>query len=141
MASEPCTRPYDDGDRDAVIALWQETFPDDTPWNKPADVIDRKTAFQPEGFLVAVRQGSVVGTIVAGYDGFRGWLHHVAVKPDNQGEGIARLLIEHAEQVLADLGCVKVNLQVRDSNSAVAVVYKSLGYTEEQRLSFGKRLV
>lgn len=127
-------------DAAAVTKLWEAAFPDDPPWNNPADVIARKLAVQPELFLVATAGDDIAGTVIAGYDGFRGWLHHVAVAQAFQGEGVARKLIEAAEERLAAMGCPKVNLQVRASNNAVRGLYLELGFTEEDRLSFGKRL-
>jgi len=132
----------DESDRAGVIALWREAFAGDPPWNEPAGVIDRKRSVQPDLFLVAVATGdeSVLGTVIAGYDGFRGWLHHVAVSPTARGRSIARALVEEAEHRLRAMGCIKVNLQVRDTNAGVAPVYAALGYEVEDRISMGKRL-
>lgn len=75
-----------------------------------------------------------------GYDGHRGWLYTVAVRPDVQRRGIGRALVQRAEESLAALGCPKVNLQVMTSNAAVVGFYERLGYGVEERISMGKSL-
>ncbi|NDC71656.1 MAG: GNAT family acetyltransferase, partial [Betaproteobacteria bacterium] len=91
-------------------------------------------------FFVAVEGKEVIGTIMAGYDGHRGWLYSVAVDPKRRLCGLGRSLVEHAERALADLGCMKVNLQLLATNEATAAFYKSLGYIVEPRVSMGKVL-
>ena len=123
-----------------VAALWEEVFPGDPPWNRAAVAIPEKLAVQPELFLVAEQDGAVVGTAMGGYDGHRGWLYTIAVKPDRQGRGIGSLLLGEAERRLQAMGCGKVNLQIRAGNEAVAAFYRRHGYDVEQRVSMGKRL-
>lgn len=133
-------RSYDARDEAAVSALWRQVFRDDPPWNEPGAVIRRKVAVQPELFLVGELAGMVVAAVVAGFDGFRGWIHHLAVAPAHRRKGLGRALVSEAEVRLRRLGCPKVNLQVRASNAGVAEFYRRLGYQVEERLSFGKRL-
>lgn len=125
---------------DGVRALWAGAFPDDPPRNRAEAAIPAKLAAQPNLLLVAVDGGAVVGTIMAGYDGHRGWLYSVAVRPSHRRAGIGTLLVKRAEHELAQLGCVKVNLQVRAQNAAIAEFYRTLGYEIEERVSMGKRL-
>jgi ribosomal protein S18 acetylase RimI-like enzyme len=82
----------------------------------------------------------IVGTVMAGYDGHRGWVYYVVVSPDHRRQGIGTALMERAEEGLASLGCPKVNLQVRAGNEAVVRFYETLGYGVEERVSMGKRL-
>jgi ribosomal protein S18 acetylase RimI-like enzyme len=133
-------RPYESKDQAQVVALWNEVFPDDPPWNEPASMIRRKLSVQPELFLVAHVTGEVAGTVLAGFDGVRGWVHHLAVHASYRRQGLASSLMTAAEKGLAALGCPKVNLQVRATNSAVVAFYRSLGYEVEDRASLGKRL-
>jgi ribosomal protein S18 acetylase RimI-like enzyme len=134
-------RPYAEQDEPGVVRLWQTVFPDNPPWNVPADDIRRKLAVQRDLFLVGECRGQVVATVLAGYDGHRGWLHLVAVAPDFRRRGFGRALLAEAERRLAALGCPKVNLQVRAGNEAVVAFYRKLGYAVEERVSLGKRLV
>jgi chromate reductase, NAD(P)H dehydrogenase (quinone) len=131
-------RPFAPNDRDGVVALWTDVFADDPPRNAPPGLIDRKVTVQPELFLVALQDGRVVGTVLGGYDGVRGWIHHLAVEPGARRAGVASRLMAQVERGLAALGCPKINLQVRATNAAVIAFYERLGYVAEDRLSMGK---
>jgi ribosomal protein S18 acetylase RimI-like enzyme len=133
-------RPYVEADEVGVVALWNVVFPDDPPWNSPPEVIRLKLSVQREFFLVCQADGAVVATVLAGFDGVRGWVHKLAVHPDHQGQGIGTRLMAAAEQGLAALGCPKINLQVRASNSGAADFYLRAGYVVEDRISMGKHL-
>ena len=132
-------RPFHEDDTEAVVALWEES--DLTrPWNDPRKDIARKLAVRPDLFLVAELDGAVIGTVMVGYDGHRGWINYLAVEPDRRGEGHGRALMAEVERRLAAIGCPKVNLQVRDTNSAVLEFYARLGYAVDAAVSMGKRL-
>ncbi|GAC1546418.1 MAG: GNAT family acetyltransferase [Herpetosiphon sp.] len=123
-----------------VVALWQEVFPDAPATNDPLADIMRKQGMQPDLFLVAVVDERVIGTVMAGYDGHRGWLYYVAVRRAMQRQGVGRALVESAEERLWKLGCRKVNLQVREGNEQVVAFYQRRGYVVEPRVSMGKHL-
>ncbi|WP_084077978.1 GNAT family acetyltransferase [Demequina sp. NBRC 110057] len=125
-------------DTDAVVALWEECFPDDPARNEPRGVIERKLARDPDLFWVATDGDAVVGALLGGYDGYRGWLYHLAVTAERRGEGIARRLVERAVLELETLGCVKVNLQVRRSNSMVVGLYEAVGFEEFDAFNLGR---
>lgn len=133
-------RRYRPTDFDGLRSLWEEAFPSDPPWNRAEIAIPAKLAFQPDLLLVAVEDGAVIGSAMAGYDGHRGWLYSVAVRQDCRRGGIGRALVREAEGALAALGCEKVNLQVRAANEAVTGFYTELGYAIEDRVSLGRRL-
>ena len=103
-------------------------------------MIDTKLKVQPDLFFVALKGGRVVGTAIAGFDGVRGWLHRLAVGGDHKRQGIASRLLREVERGLKDLGCPKLNLQVRASNLGVLRFYEANGYDVEDRASLGKRL-
>jgi ribosomal protein S18 acetylase RimI-like enzyme len=132
-------RPFSDGDEDAVIALWQEVGIT-RPWNDPHKDIARKRRVQRDLFLVALADDVVVGTVMAGYDGHRGWVNYLAVAPARQRRGIARALMAAVEVGLAALGCPKVNLQVRTGNADALGFYARLGYGRDEVVTLGKRL-
>lgn len=137
---ELTVRPYAPGDRSHVIELWSNVFPDDPQWNDPATIIDRKQNVQPELFLVGEWDGAVVAAVVAGFDGFRGWVYHLATSSSHRRRGFASQLIAEVEHRLAELGCPKLNLQVRATNAVVIEFYKRLGYSVEERVDFSKLL-
>lgn len=133
-------RIYEESDEAAVAALWREVFADAPAHNVPEEDIRRKLAVQRELFFVAVEGDVVVGTALAGYDGHRGWVHYVAVKPDRRRRGIGAALMRRVEEELAAMGCPKLNLQVRAPNRETVAFYEKLGYDVEERVSMGKRL-
>ncbi len=123
-----------------VESLWQEAFPNDGPWNAAATAIAEKLRFQPDLMLVAMSDGQVVGSVMAGYDGHRGWISRVAVLKSHRKSGVGRDLLAEAERRLLALGCIKVNLQVVEANGSVVEFYQRSGYQIEPRISMGKRL-
>ena len=124
-----------------VDAVWNACFPDDPPRNRADLAIPAKLALHDDLLFVAEGPaGEVQGTVMAGYDGHRGWLYAVAVDPGLQGRGIGRALVEHACAELSARGCGKVNLQVRDGNERAAAFYEALGFGREPRISFGRTL-
>jgi ribosomal protein S18 acetylase RimI-like enzyme len=131
---------YADGHFSEVDALWREAFPNDNPWNVAGLSIPEKIKAQPDLLLVAIQSNSVVGSIMAGYDGHRGWISRIAVLKSRRRQGIGEALIHEAEKRLAVLGCIKVNLQVVASNATVLGFYRSIGYQVEERVSMTKRL-
>ena len=134
-------RPFRESDEASVVALWHAAFPDDPPWNEPTLVVQRKLAVQRDLFLVAIRRDRLIGTVLAGFDGFRGWVYHLAIAPGERRHGFGRSLMREAEERLRALGCPKLNLQVRVVNRDVVAFYRDLGYSVEERVSMGKRLV
>jgi ribosomal protein S18 acetylase RimI-like enzyme len=140
MTSPIEIRPYTSADEPAVVSLWREVFSDDPPHHDPVASIGLKTAIQGELFFVATRGGEVVGTIMAGFDGHRGWIYRVAVNPQHQRQGIGTALVRHAEAALVARGAPKINLQIRATNGQVVAFYEQLGYVVEERISMGKRI-
>lgn len=126
--------------RDQVIALWNTVFGYESAHNEPSLVIDTKLAADDGLFFVAIIDNQVIGTIMAGYDGHRGWIYSVAVHPEHRKQGIGSLLVSQAERALTERGCMKINLQIVAGNESVAAFYASLGYAVEQRVSMGKRI-
>lgn len=126
--------------RDQVVRLWELVFGYGAPHNAPALVIDKKLAAADGLFFVALTGGAVVGTIIAGYDGHRGWIYSMAVHPNHRGRAIGSQLLSFAEKHLASRGCLKINLQIMEGNEQVRAFYEANGYSVEERISMGKRL-
>src|SRR5262249_9733670 len=121
-------RLFHETDESAVAALWKDVFAYREPRNDPVTVIRQKLACQRELFFVAVLDGAVVGTVMGGYDGHRGWVYSLAVRPEMRRRGIGAALMCHVERELARRGCPKVNLQVLASNAATVAFYQKVGY-------------
>ena len=132
-------RPFEQGDEESVAQLWADCGLV-VPWNNPHRDIQRKLAVQPEMFLVGCSDGNIIATVMAGYDGHRGWINYLAVHPEHQRAGVGRRMMEEAEILLQEAGCPKVNLQVRSKNTAVVEFYKRIGFKTDDVVSLGKRL-
>jgi len=133
-------RAYQPDDEPAVIALWQECGLT-RPWNDPRRDIARKLTQQPELFLVGTHEGTIVSTAMVGFDGHRGWVYYLAVAPGHRRRSFGRRLMQEAERLLLERGCPKLNLQLRSSNIDAVEFYRKLGYTQDEVVSFGLRLI
>lgn len=132
-------RPFRAGDEEAVIDLWRRCGLV-VPHNDPATDIAMKMNYQPELFFVGEIEGRVAASVMAGYEGHRGWINYLAVSPDYQRRGLGRKLMEAAEVALRNCGCPKINLQVRAANKKVIAFYETLGFSDDNVVSLGKRL-
>ena len=126
--------------RDQVISLWRTVFGCEAKHNAPGLVIDKKLEVDDGLFFVAMENSYLMGTVMAGYDGHRGWIYSIAVSPEYQKQGIGSKLLFMAEKKLSELGCMKINLQIMDGNEAVDQFYHANGYQTEKRISMGKQL-
>ncbi len=133
-------RPFTEADTSAVVDLWKLCYLT-RPWNDPTKDITRKLTVQPELFLLAEQEGRIIGSVMAGYEGHRGWINYLAVHPDYRRAGLGRQLMAAAEKRLLSLGCPKINLQVRTSNAAAIGFYQSIGFAQDEVVSYGKRLI
>jgi len=122
-----------------VVQLWRDCNLV-VPHNDPHKDIQRKRAVQADLFLVGLEDSRIVATIMAGYEGHRGWINYLAVAPERQRAGLGRQMVTEAERRLHRLGCPKINLQIRRTNAGVIAFYRQLGYAEDDVVSMGKRL-
>lgn len=133
-------RSFELTDSEQVVELWQlcELV---RPWNDPLLDIQRKVAVGDKLFLVGESETGIVATVMGGYDGHRGWINYLAVAPEHQRQGYATQLIDCLEQKLLNIGCPKINLQIRTENVAVQDFYTKLGFSVDDAVSMGKRLI
>jgi len=137
--STPTIRPFAVREEEALVALWRRCGLI-RPQNDPHRDIARKLAEQPELLLVAELHGVLVGSVMAGYEGHRGWVNYLGVDPNQRRTGLGRALMAAAEAALLERGCPKINLQVRVGNNEAIAFYRSLGYTVDAVVSLGRRL-
>lgn len=133
-------RPFDIDDEAAVVALWEQCGLT-RPWNDPHKDVARKLKAQPELFLIGAENAALVATVMAGYEGHRGWVNYLAVAPEFRGRGFGRALMDRVEGILSAMGCPKVSLLIRSSNAEVMAFYRHLGYAQDEVVTFGKRLI
>ncbi|MGH1540128.1 MAG: GNAT family acetyltransferase [Arenicella sp.] len=133
-------RVYTGNDRDDVISLWNECGLVQQQ-NDPLKDIDRKLGVDPDLFLVGVHENAIVATVMGGYEGHRGWINYLAVRPVDQRKGFGRVIMQAVEERLQNKGCPKINLQIRTSNQDVVSFYEAIGYNVDKVVCLGKRLV
>jgi len=132
-------RPFREPDRKALIALWSDCGLT-RPWNPPNRDIDFCRKSGHGRIFVGTLDGALVGSVMAGHDGHRGWLYYVAAAPALQKRGIGAALTRHAEIWLKKLGVPKVMLLIRPDNKRVRRFYEAIGYELEPRILMTRRL-
>ncbi|UCC16181.1 MAG: GNAT family acetyltransferase [Dehalococcoidales bacterium] len=137
---EMILRQYSSGDEEAVINLWQACNLI-KPWNNPHQDINRKLKDSPELFLVGTINGIIVASVMAGYDGHRGWIYYLAVDPGYRKQGLGRQIMSVAEEKLLELGCPKIDLMVRRNNPDVFKFYEKIGYGHDEVITMSRRLI
>ncbi|MFZ3048810.1 MAG: GNAT family N-acetyltransferase, partial [Desulfatirhabdiaceae bacterium] len=98
--------------REQVISLWKDVFGYEAAHNAPEIIINKKMDFADGLFFVAVDNHDVIGTVMAGYDGHRGWIYSIAVSAAYRKQGLGSALLAFAEERLSEKDCMKINLQI-----------------------------
>jgi len=126
-------------DAAGLISLWQEArlrFDPSSVRSELASVLARE-------HLVLVdtdEEGQITGAVLGTFDGRRGWINRLAVRPDRRGRGIASGLMASLEERLAALGCRKVNLLIEPDNAGVTGFYAARGYQADDLIFMEKWL-
>jgi ribosomal protein S18 acetylase RimI-like enzyme len=128
-----------EADEEAVVALWRACNLT-VSYNDPIADFRFARAREASDILVATDKATIVGSVMAGHDGHRGWLWYVAVDPARQKQGIGRALVRAAEDWLRHRGVPKVHLMVREANAAVIEFYAKVGYDPMPRVNMQKWL-
>ena len=132
-------RPFQTEDEDALVALWKMCELT-VPWNNPHKDIARKLQVQPELFLVGILDSSLIATVMGGYEGHRGWINYLAVHPDFQEKGYGQEIMNSVETGLREMGCPKINLQIRTGNDKIAYYFQKLCFTKDHVVRMVKTL-
>jgi ribosomal protein S18 acetylase RimI-like enzyme len=133
-------RQYSLHDEKAVINLWYECNLI-KPWNNPQKDIERKLADSSELFLVGIVNEKIVASVMAGYDGHRGWIYYLAVDPEHRKQSLGRQIMTAAEKKLMKKGCPKIDLMVRKDNQDVIRFYEKIGYGHDEVVTMSRRLI
>jgi len=126
-------------DGEAVIGLW-EACGLTRPWNDPLSDFRLALATESSTVLTARDGEAMVGTIMVGFDGHRGWVYYLAVDPETRRAGLGRALMAAAEAWLVARGCPKIQLMVRQDNAQALGFYEALGLTPQPAVVLGRRL-
>ena len=133
-------RNYHQSDKESVISLWKEVFNPNKHHNDPEVAINMKNKHNDNLFFVAEEGNHIIGSIISGFDGHRGWLYSLAVHPKYRRKGIGTSLVNKALDELENLGCLKVNLQINSDKKTVIDFYEKIGFLIEERISMGKKM-
>ena len=114
-------------DYNAAMKLWKESGLIIRPGDEP-EGIKLKLERDPDLFLVAEENSKILGVVMGAWDGRRGWINHLAVRPEHQRKGIGTVLIHELEKRLTGKGAKKVNAQIYQWNQKSIEFFKALGY-------------
>jgi ribosomal protein S18 acetylase RimI-like enzyme len=131
--------PIEDQDVAEVIALWQRCG-STRPWNDPAADIALARRSDNSTVLVGKYDGALAASVMVGHDGHRGWVYYVTVDPDRRYLKFGRAIMDAAEAWLRARGILKLQLMVRKDNAQVHAFYKSIGYYNQETVTFAKWL-
>jgi ribosomal protein S18 acetylase RimI-like enzyme len=130
-------RPFKIEDTDGVLAVWASAGIPPDGRNQRAD-IQKKLRHSPDSFFIGVFEGTVAAAVIAGYDGHRGWIYRLAVRPEFQRRGIGSAMVEHAESWLRQQGCPKMKLQIEPGRADVVEFYRKLGFETQELIDMSK---
>ncbi len=125
-------RPYVPDDFKPLVALWDATGIS-IQYNDPAKDVPRMLASHDCQLYVGTLDDRIIGSIMVGHEGHRGWLYKLAVMPEHRGKGYGRDLVRQGERWLVARGLPKCNLMIRETNTAVREFYERLGYLVADR--------
>ncbi|RNB83102.1 GNAT family acetyltransferase [Brevibacillus nitrificans] len=121
-----------------VVTLWRRAGIQLSRSDTPAG-IQKKLERDPQLFLIAeTEEGRIIGAVMGSYDGRRGWINHLAVDPDCQGQDLGTRLLQELEQRLAGLGCDKINLLIEPENGVVQAFYEKQGFNRDELIFMEK---
>ncbi len=126
-------------DTPEITKIWEECKLT-RPWNKPHDDIKNALNTSTSTLLLLCDTTQIIGTVMIGHDGHRGWIYYLAVKIEHQKKGYGKRLVEEAENWLKQMGVSKLNLMIRNTNQAVKGFYESIGYKDDEVIVMAKWL-
>jgi ribosomal protein S18 acetylase RimI-like enzyme len=132
-------RPLPPDLHETAVLLWHEAGLT-RPWNDPVADLERALAGPSSTVLAALDGEALVGTVMLGHDGHRGWVYYLAVSSDRRRQGVATALVRAAERWLVDRDVPKVQLMVRSGNDTALALYAALGYDVVDVTVVGRRL-
>ncbi len=133
-------RPLQDADIPAVVRLWTDCGLT-RPWNDPrADIVQARKSGSAEILVAASSDGRVVGSVMLGDDGHRGWFYYLAVAPGLRKSGLGRRIVAAGEDWMRKRGIGKSQLIIRAGNAKVQGFYEALGYGVQDRVLMARWL-
>lgn len=125
---EVAIRPGVAADAPALLDFWAIAGENASRPSDDSALIENLLDRDPESLFVAERRGEIVGTVIAGWDGWRAHLYRLAVDPGSRGQGIGRRLIQAAEDRLRALGAIRFDAMVLSDNVLGTTAWAAMGY-------------
>ena len=118
-------------DVDAIVALWQQAAENDSRPPDTAEAVLALLGRDPEAMILADHDGALIGSIIAGWDGWRYHLYRLAVRPDWRKQGVGSALLSAAEDRLRALGATRLDAMVLDGNDLGQSLWQARGYRRQ----------
>ncbi|MEU0304950.1 GNAT family N-acetyltransferase [Streptomyces cyaneofuscatus] len=121
-------------DLDTVLAFWKVSA-EGTSISDDGDGVARLVERDPDALILAERDGTLVGTVIAGFDGWRCHLYRLAVHPEQRRRGVGGALLTAAEERFAALGGRRSDAMVLDRNESAQQAWRAAGYGPQPQWS------
>ena len=126
---------------DQVLALWQQTEGVGLSSADSRDGIQFYFERNPGMSFLAEVEGTLVGAVLCGHDGRRGYIHHLAVHPDYRCQGIGRQLVDRCLSALQAVGIQKCHLFIYNDNVDGILFWKNIGWTKRADISIVSKVI
>ncbi|KOG22744.1 MULTISPECIES: GNAT family N-acetyltransferase [Streptomyces] len=129
---EPEIRAATPADAEDVLTFWKESAKG-TSVSDDVNGVTRLVERDPEALILAVADGRIVGSVIAGWDGWRASLYRLAVLPSHRRRGVSTMLLRAAEERFAALGGRRVDAMVLEENETGRLVWTAAGYERQNQ--------
>jgi ribosomal protein S18 acetylase RimI-like enzyme len=127
-------RPAAAGELAAVLEFWRRAEADPSSTDD-VDSLERLVARDPGALMVAEIEGKIIGSLIAGWDGWRGNMYRLAVAPEQRRRGVARALVESGEERLRALGARRIAAGVLSARDNARATWSAAGYAYDPAMS------
>jgi ribosomal protein S18 acetylase RimI-like enzyme len=132
----PTFRPATSADAPAVVTLWREAATEPTHTDN-VESVRRLIECDPAALILVETDDRLVGSVIAAWDGWRGSVYRLAVRPDYRRRGLGRQLVRRAEQRLTEVGAVRRQAIVVETDDHAVAFWKASGWEQQSaRLRF-----